>query len=111
MESYSFEYLALYSGQQVSKGSKLLPLLPLMTNERVSWVGGHLKFANIPRPSKNQMIVSKSYYLACLIITDIHQRNLHTGREQTVCLICNIYWIPLCHGLIRAVLRECLLCK
>ena len=111
MESYPFEYSALYSGQKVSKSSKLLPLSPFMNDERVLCVGGRLKFANVPRTSKNQMIVSKSHYLARLIIIDIHQRNLHTGREQTLCLIRNVYWIPSCRGLIRTVLKECLYCK
>ena len=57
------------------------------------------------------MIVSKSYYLACLIITDTHQHNLHTGREQALCFIRNFYWILSCLGLIRTVSRECLYCK
>ena len=111
MESYAFEYSALYSGQKVSKSSKLLPLSPFMNNERVLCFGGRLKFANIPPTSKNEMTISKSQCLACLIITDIHQCNLHTGREQTLCLICNFYWIPSCRGLIRMVLRACLYCK
>ena len=66
-----------------------------------------LKFANTPPTSKNQMIVSKSHYHVHLIITDIGQRNLHTDRKQTLCLIRNFYWIPSCRGLIRTVLREC----
>ena len=103
MESYPFEYSALYSGQKVSKSSKLLPLSPLMNDERVLCIGGCLKFANIPPTSKNQMIVSKSHYLARPIITDIH--------KQTLCLIRNFYLIPLCRGLTRTVLRECLYCK
>ena len=82
-----------------------------MNNERVLCGGGRLKFANVPHTSKNQMIVSKSHYLAHLIIIDIHQRNLHTGREQTLCLIRNVYWISSCCGLIRTVLKECLYCK
>ena len=75
MESYPFEYSALYSGQKVSKSSKLLPLSPFMNDERVLCVGSRLKFANVPRTSKNQTIVSKSHYLARLIIIDIQQRN------------------------------------
>ena len=111
MESYPFEYSALYSGQKVSKSSKLLPLSPFMNDERVLCVGSRLKFANVPRTSKNQTIVSKSHYLARLIIIGIHQRNLHTGRKHALCLICNVYWIPSCCGLIRTVLKECLYCK
>ena len=57
------------------------------------------------------MIVSKSHYLARLIITDIQQRNLHTNREQTLSLIHSFYWVRSCRGLIRTVLRECLYCK
>ena len=53
MECYPFDYSALYSGQQVSKSSKLLPLSPFMSDERVLYVGGRLKFTNIPRTSKN----------------------------------------------------------
>ena len=59
IESYPLEYSALYSGQQVSKSSKLLPLSPFINDERVLCVGSHLKFANVPRTSENQMIVSK----------------------------------------------------
>ena len=63
MESYPFEYSALYSGQKVSKSSKLLPISPFMNDGSALCVAGRLKFANIPHTSKKQMIVSKSYYL------------------------------------------------
>ena len=58
------------------------------------------------------MIFSKSHYLARLLIIDIYQRNLHAGREQTLCLIHSFYCIrSSCHVLIRTILRECLYCK
>ena len=41
---------------------------------------------------------------------DTHQHNFHIGREQTLCLLQNIYWIPSCRGLIRKILNECLYC-
>ena len=107
MEFYPFEYLALHIGQQVSKSSKFSPF---MNDERVSFVRGCLKFKNSPSASKNQMM-SKSHHLARMIITDIYQRNLHSGREQTLWLICNFYWMPSCRCLIRTVLRRCLYCK
>ena len=55
MDSYPFEYSALYSGQQASKSSKLLPLLPFMKDEGVLCVGSRLKFANIPPIKKNKI--------------------------------------------------------
>ena len=57
------------------------------------------------------MIVSKSHYLARLIIPAIHLHNLHSGRQQTLCLIRNFYWLPLCRGLVRTILRESEYCK
>ena len=58
-----------------------------MNDEGVACAGGRSKFPNIPTTRKNQMTVSKSHYLSRLIITDIHQHNLYTSREQTLCLI------------------------
>ena len=77
-----------------------------MNDETVLCVGSRLKFANEPHTSKNQMIISKSHFHAHLLIIDIHQHNLHFGREQTLCLICNVYWVPSCHGLIMTVLKD-----
>ena len=71
----------------------------------------HYIQVNIPRTSKNQIIVSKSHYLARLIIPDIQLHNLHSGRQQTLCLIRNFYWLPLCRGLLRTILRESEYCK
>ena len=61
-----------------------------------------------PTESKNQMIVSKSHHFSSLIIMDTHQHNFHIGREQTLCLLRNIYWIPSCRGLIRKTLNVCI---
>ena len=82
-----------------------------MNDEKVLCVGGGLKFVNTPSTCKNQMNILKSHYLCRLIITDIHLRNLHTGREQTLCLIHNFYWILPCRGLVRTVFRESLYFK
>ena len=61
-----------------------------------------------PTENKNQMIVSKSHHLSSLIIMDTHQHNFHIGREQTLYLLRNIYWIPSCRGLIRKTLNVCI---
>ena len=74
-------------------------------------INGRINAANLPKESKNQMILSKSHHLSSLIIMDTHQHSFHIGREQTLRLLRNTYWIPSCRGLIRKILNECLYCK
>ena len=48
---------------------------------------GRINAANLPKESKNQVIVSKSHHLSSLIVKDTHQYNFHIGSEQTLCLL------------------------
>ena len=111
MESYPTEYKALSFNQQITKNRKLLLFAPYTNAKRILCVDGRINAANLPKESKNQMILSKSYHLSSLIIMDTHQHSFHIGREQTLCLLRNTYWIPSCRGLIRKILNECLYCK
>ena len=93
MESYPTEYKALSFNQQINKSSELLSFASYINEEKILCVGGQINPANLSKESKNQMIVSKSHHLSSLIIMDTHQHNFHIGREQTLCLLRNIYWI------------------
>ena len=85
---------------------------PLYINEKkILCVGGRINVGRLPKESKNQMTVSKLHHLSSLIIMDTHRHNFHIGREQTLCIFRNIYWIPSCRGLIRKILNEYLYCK
>ena len=111
MESYPTEYKALSFNQKITKNSKLFSFAPYINGKKILCVGGRISAANLPKESKNQMIVSKSHHLSSLIIMDTHQHNFHIGREPTLCLLQNNYWMPSCRGLIRKILNECLNCK
>ena len=76
------EYKQLQQGQSVNKNSKLLPLQPFMSDELIR-VGGRLFNSYLPLPSKHQVIIDKTHALASLLITYIHERNFHCGRELT----------------------------
>ena len=109
-ESFTNEYQTLASGQTISSKSKLISLYPFFDNELIK-VGGRIKHANIPEDSKHQIIVSKDHPLAQLIIRHIHENNHHIGREHTLAIIRQKYWIPACRGVIRKLLRDCIKCK
>ena len=67
--------MVLYPSQQGRKSSKLFLSLHFMNSENFLCVGCCLKFANIPLATKNQIIVSKSYFLGRLIIADTQRAN------------------------------------
>ena len=49
--------------------------------------------------------------IAKLLITDIHLNYAHCGREHTLCILQQNYWIPAKRGLIRKRLSNCFFCK
>ena len=94
----------------VSKDSKLLSLHPLLVDNIIR-VGGRNKHANVPFNQKHQMIIHKNHPLSKLVIKHTHESNFHCGREQTLSILRNKYWIPNVRGLIRKIITDCLHCR
>ena len=82
IESYPNEYSNLLQGKRVSSQSKILNLAPIFKENSIKF-GVPLHFSEIPVKNKYQIVVSKTHPIATLIIQEMHQRNLHIGREHT----------------------------
>ena len=66
----------LFSSKQiVDKNSTILSLTPFLDKNNYLCVGGHLKHADIPANSKNQITLLKGHYLSHLLIKEIHKQN------------------------------------
>ena len=104
-----------FDGQQLQEVStasaKFYRCLHLLIKKNILRVGGRLKNANAHPDVKHQVILSSHHHLSKLIISDIHFKNAHIGREHTLYLLRNEYWIPACRGVIRKILSNCLYCK
>ena len=74
-------------------------------------VGGRLSNSYLPLHSKYQIIIDKTHPLASLLITYIHESNFHCGRELTLSLLREKYWIMHAKALIREVVSNCRRCK
>ena len=98
------------SSRPIPSTSKLIGLNPLF-DEGLIKVGGRIRHANIPRESKHQIILFKDHPLTQLITRNIHEDNLHVGREHTLAIIRQQYWIPNCRGMIRRIPGNCVKCK
>ena len=106
-EYYPREFNSLPMTKLVSKDSKLLSLHPLLIDNIIR-VGGRNKHANVPFNQKHQMIIHKNHPLSKLVIKHTHESNFHCGREQTLSILRNKYWIPNVRGLIRKIITDCL---
>ena len=73
-------------------------------------VGGRLSRAIIPYEAKHQIILSPDHPLSKLIVQDIHERHSHVGREHTLALVRQTYWILHGKSFVRKVLKDCLYC-
>ena len=75
-------------------------------------VGGHLKnIIGIPNNLKHQIILPRHHPVTDLLILHYHKSNHHCGRDQTLALLRERYWIVKAESVIRKVLSTCLLCK
>ena len=94
----------------VSNQSKLLQLNPILDKSLIK-VGGLLKHVNIPNQSKHQIILPAKHQVTSLIIQHYHETSYHSGRDQTLSLICQSYWIVNGKSAVRKILQRCLYCK
>ena len=83
-----------------------------MLDNNIIKVGGRLKNVNnIPSSIRHQIILPQNHPVTNLIIHYHHEINHHCGRNQTLALIREKYWIVKGKSVIRKVLATCLICK
>ena len=88
-----------------------MTLNPTLENNIIK-VGGHLKnIIGIPNNLKQQIILPRHHPVTDLLILHYHKSNNHCGRDQTLALLRERYWVVKAKSIIRKVLSTCLLCK
>ena len=89
------------------KSGKLFPLSPFVKDGLIR-VGERIGSAYIPYSSIHQVIISN---ISSLLLFYNHVTNIHSGRDLTLNLLRESYWIINAKSLIRKVLKSCLYCK
>ena len=74
-------------------------------------VNGRVKSTEIFLNNSDQVILLKTHPVSKLTIIHYHKLTLHSGREQTLALVREKFWISACRGLIKQVINSCPLCK
>lgn len=110
IESFEEDYIALQSNKVLPRNSSLLRLQPVYV-DGVIRVGGRLNKAPILFEAKHQVILPPVHPISKLLIQDVHERHLHVGKEHTLALVRQQFWIPRGKSLTKMVLKDCLYCK
>ena len=82
-----------------------------MSTDNLLRVGGRVAHSFLPFDSKHQIILAKKHHLSELLIKDIHVRNCHSGRELTLNLLRERFWIIHAKSLVRKELLNFSYCK
>ena len=90
--------------------TNLLPLKPVVL-EGLIRIGGRLKNSHLSSNQKHQIILAQHHPLSTLVARHHHEENLHTGREHTLSIIREKFWIIKGKSVVRKVIKDCLFCE
>ena len=110
IESFKEDYKDLQANRALSRNSSLLPLQPVLV-DGIMRVGGRLDKAPIPFEAKHQVILPPAHPLSRLLVQDLHEKHLHVGREHTLALVRQTFWISRGKSFVRKIINDCLHCK
>ncbi len=109
-QHFSEEIEALRKNAPVKKRSQLYKLDPVL-QDGILRVGGRLNKAAMPEESKHPVILSKHSRISTLILSDIHQRYGHCGRNYLLSMLRQKFWIPQANSAIRKLIYKCSVCR
>jgi len=111
-ERYGSEYEALKKGQDVLRRSDVYRLEPCLDDDGLIRVGGRLALAPVPSESKRPILLPRDHPVTELIVREVHQTTAgHSGREHTLAVLRQNYWVPRCRRLLDRILKACVTCR
>ncbi|XP_061163684.1 uncharacterized protein LOC133172867 [Saccostrea echinata] len=111
LKEFPTEINTLESGNfRVSHGSKVRSLDPFL-DAGLLRVDGRLHKSSFPVEMKHQVILPKDHHVSTLIIRQIHQDLLHSGRNHMLSKLREKYWLIHAPSAIRKVISKCVTCR
>ena len=89
--------------QSIRSSSNIRKLSPLLNDDGVLVVGGRLN-------SVHPILIHHKSKLAKLITREVHEIG-HNGREWTLSLVRNRYWIIKGRNVVKSVINDCFVCR
>ena len=82
----------IHNNSPVPNNRKLQQLKPIIS-ENVLKVNGRLKHSNLQIKLKHPIILPSDHHIIQIIIRDIYENSLHSGRDHTLAISREHYWI------------------
>ncbi|XP_052218275.1 uncharacterized protein LOC127835894 [Dreissena polymorpha] len=109
---FAEEYDKLSKNQKVGISSKLIKLNPRLDTEGVMRSDSRLKyFEFLPYDTKYPVLLPRKSPVTELIVKDAHEKNNHSGTNQTLSDLSVKYWIVAAREQIRDWENKCSECK
>ena len=107
---YPDKLSALQEGREVPSSSSLYKFGPSLA-DGIIVATGRLTNASLPSRTKEPPIIPHEHPIAEKIVRFTHEKTAHSGREYVVAELRRKYWIIGVRGLVKRVLRKCIICK
>lgn len=97
---------------QISELQKRFPHKRIIRDEKgIIRHESRMQNAIMENDTKSPMYLSGTSELARLILQKIHNENAHCGKEQTLCILRQRFWLPKPSATFSKYLRKCTVCK
>ena len=72
---------------------------------------GRINKANIPRESKNPILLPSKHPIVDLIVRDVHHQVKHNGIRDTLTTIRERFWLLRGREVVKRILKKCVVCR
>lgn len=110
LDEFGDQLHALKKRKEVSKGSKLKCLYPVLRKDDLILVGGRLNNAEIPEEQKHTIMLPANHKVTRLIFEDTHKGLLHCGPQQLLASVRQKYWPLKGRVMARSMTTRCVTC-
>lgn len=108
--SQLLDELKKLNGKQPYRG-KLVNLSPFIDENGVLRVGGRLQSSRLTFSQKHPMLLPNRNSVTDRIIRETHERNFHTGIQNTLYQLRRKYWLTDGKNQVRKIIRTCVRCS
>uniref|UniRef100_A0A0N4XCD4 Integrase_H2C2 domain-containing protein n=1 Tax=Nippostrongylus brasiliensis TaxID=27835 RepID=A0A0N4XCD4_NIPBR len=86
--------------------------LPCTNAKNYNYFGTRIKNAALPMETTHPVLLPRNSYITSLFVIHVHEKNFHTGTEQTLVELRKSIWIPKGRTTVKKIINKlCFVCK
>ena len=108
---YPNEMRDLTNGKELDRKSKVLSLKPFLDEDNLMRVGGRLQRTDWVYGQKHPWILPAEDKYSELLIKRCHKEVMHSGLQDTMTQVREMYWIVRGRQLTKKIVKSCFICR